>query len=59
MTPIDPAREALRQQGVKLAMDDLGIVPLFQLVNSWAVRKGLRYTPRMDERTIAMGVRPE
>ncbi len=55
----DKAREALLQEGVKLAMDDLGIIPLYQLVNSWAVRKGLRYEPRMDERTIAMGVRPE
>jgi len=42
---------------VKMAMDDVAIIPLFQLVNSWALRRGLRYEARMDERTVAMGVR--
>jgi peptide/nickel transport system substrate-binding protein len=27
-------------------------------VNTWAARRGLLHDPRMDERTIAMGVRP-
>ena len=50
----DRAREALLQQAVKLAMDDVAIIPLFQLVNSWALRRGLTYDARMDERTTAM-----
>jgi len=36
--------------------------PVIQLVryrNTWAARRGLRHEPRMDERTIAMGVRPQ
>src|SRR4051794_26322416 len=55
----DKAREALLRQAVKLAMDDVAIIPLFQLVNSWALRKGLAYDARMDERTTAMATRSE
>jgi peptide/nickel transport system substrate-binding protein len=32
--------------------------PLHQLVNTWAVKKGLKHDPRMDERTRAMDVTP-
>jgi peptide/nickel transport system substrate-binding protein len=53
----DKAREALLREAVKLAMDDVAIIPLFQLVNSWALRKGLDYDARMDERTTAMATR--
>ncbi|TDH62823.1 ABC transporter substrate-binding protein [Dankookia rubra] len=53
----DKAREALLQQAVGMAMDDVAIIPLFQLVNSWALRKGLTYGARMDERTTAMATR--
>src|SRR3954469_15279162 len=55
----DPKREVLLREAVKLAMDDVAIIPLFQLVNSWALRKGLTYNARMDERTTAMATRPE
>ena len=53
----DPTREALLREAVKTAMDDQAIIPLFQLVNSWALRRGLTYEARMDERTTAMAVR--
>lgn len=53
----DPTREALLRESVRLAMEDVAIIPLFQLINSWALKRGLRYEARMDERTIAMGVR--
>jgi peptide/nickel transport system substrate-binding protein len=53
----DPAREALLREGVRLAMEDVAIIPMFQLVNTWALKRGLRYEARMDERTAAMGVR--
>jgi len=53
----DEQREAMLRDAVKLAMEDVAIMPLFQLTNSWALRRGLRYDARMDERTIAMGVR--
>ena len=53
----DAARERLLQEAVKMAMDDVAIMPMYQLVNVWAVRRGLRHDARMDERTVAMGVR--
>ncbi len=53
----DARREALLRDAVKLATDDVAMIPLVQLVNTWAVRRGLTYIPRMDERTTAMGVR--
>jgi peptide/nickel transport system substrate-binding protein len=43
---------------VKMAMDDVAIIPLHQLVNTWAVKKTLDHTPRMDERTRAMDLKP-
>ncbi|MFZ6762760.1 ABC transporter substrate-binding protein [Pseudoroseomonas sp. WGS1072] len=55
----DAKREKLLQEAVRYAMDEQAILPLFQLVNTWALRKGLTYVPRMDERTTAMGVRRE
>ena len=51
-------REKLLQQGVKMAMDDLAFIPLFQLVNIWALKRGLAYDARADERTVAQGVTP-
>ncbi|MBV1799119.1 ABC transporter substrate-binding protein [Siccirubricoccus sp. G192] len=53
----DPTRERLLREAVKLATDDVAFIPLFQLVNSWALKRGLRYEARMDERTTAMAVR--
>jgi peptide/nickel transport system substrate-binding protein len=54
----DAARERLLREAVKLAMDEVAIIPLFQLVNSWGLKRGLRYEARMDERTTAMATRP-
>jgi peptide/nickel transport system substrate-binding protein len=54
----DKAREDLLKQAVKLAMDDVAIMPLVQLVNTWAVKNGIQHDPRMDERTRAMDIKP-
>nr|WP_282572007.1 ABC transporter substrate-binding protein [Roseomonas acroporae] len=54
----DPARERLLQQAVQMVADDVAIIPLHELVNSWAMRRGLRYEARMDERTMATHTRP-
>lgn len=54
----DGEREKLLQQAIKMTMDDVAIMPLVQLVNTWAVRKGLTHSPRMDERTRAMDIKP-
>ncbi|HEY4251355.1 MAG TPA: ABC transporter substrate-binding protein [Roseomonas sp.] len=54
----DNERAALLRQGVQMAMDDVGLIPLFQLVNIWAHRRTITFDPRMDERTLAMSARP-
>jgi ABC-type transport system substrate-binding protein len=50
----DASREKLLQQAVAMWADDVAVIPLYQLENFWAMRKGLDYQARMDERTIAM-----
>ena len=52
------ARERLLQEAVKMAMDDVAIMPLFQIVNIWAVRRGFEHTARRDELTRAQDLRP-
>ena len=54
----DGQREVLLREAVKMAMDDVAILPLQQLINTWAVRRGLEHEPRADERTRAMDVKP-
>jgi peptide/nickel transport system substrate-binding protein len=54
----DAERERILKQAVQLATDDVALIPLHQLVNTWAVRRGLTHDPRMDERTRAMDVTP-
>ena len=38
-------------------MTDAAIIPLYHQTNSWALRRGLTYQPRLDERTLAKEVR--
>ena len=53
----DTARLALLQKATELAVGrNLGIIPTHYQVNTWAGKKGLSYTARADERTIAMGL---
>ena len=49
----DAKREKLLQQATEIAINDLGIIPLHHQVNLWGMRKGIVYTPRTDERTLA------
>jgi peptide/nickel transport system substrate-binding protein len=55
----DERREAMWQEAVKMFAEERPVIQLVQYLNTWAVRRGLRHDPRMDERTIAMGVRPQ
>jgi peptide/nickel transport system substrate-binding protein len=57
-TTDDAAREALLREAARMVADDVGVIPLYNLINIWAHRRGLRMEPRMDERTLATGVRP-
>ncbi len=59
LSTFDPAqRERLLVQAVEMATNDVAIIPLHQLVNFWATKKSIAYTPRMDERTVAMNAKP-
>lgn len=51
-------REAMWKDAVAMFAEERPVIQLAQYLNTWAVRRGLRHDPRMDERTIAMGVRP-
>ena len=53
-----PALDRQLQQAAAVGFADLGIVPLYHQVASWAGRTGLAFTPRRDERTLAQNVRP-
>ncbi|HYF08253.1 MAG TPA: ABC transporter substrate-binding protein, partial [Acetobacteraceae bacterium] len=54
----DEAREAIWREAVELYDREQPLIQLVQYINTWAVRRGLSHDPRMDERTLAMGVRP-
>jgi peptide/nickel transport system substrate-binding protein len=55
----DAKREKLLQQATEVAMSELGIISLYHQENVWASRRGLTYTPRADERTLAHAFRPQ
>ena len=46
-------------KAVKLAMDELAVIPLHVQYTILAGRKGINYSPRADERTEAMNASPE
>jgi peptide/nickel transport system substrate-binding protein len=54
----DQAREALLFQASEMALGEAGIVPLYYQVNTWATRRGVVYSPRQDEYSLAFFVRP-
>jgi len=53
----DSKRAALIARAVEIGMRDVGMIPLYAMINTWATRKGLTYDARTDELTLAMGVR--
>ena len=54
----DAAREKIWHEAIARYADEEPLIQLVQYLNTWGLRKGLRHEPRMDERTLAMGVRP-
>jgi len=54
----DRKREALIQQAAELAMGDTALIPIHYEVSNWATAAGYRYTPRTDQYTLAMDLRP-
>ena len=55
----DAKRNALYARAAEIAVDDMGVIPVYFTVNTWATRKGLTYAPRGDETSLAMGLRPK
>ncbi|HWX47322.1 MAG TPA: ABC transporter substrate-binding protein [Roseomonas sp.] len=54
----DAEREKVLREAVALEAQELGILPLFLLQNTWATRRGLTYEARADEQTLATAVHP-
>ena len=54
----EPRRAALLARAAETAMADVGLVPLYFLVNTWAARQGFEYDARSDELTFAAGLSP-
>ncbi len=56
---IDEARRAeLQGEAMRLAMEDVGLVPLYTAQWIWATRRGFAFTPGFDEGTLAMRAVP-
>ena len=51
-------REAALKDAAAIAFGETATVPLYFQALSWASKAGIDYTPRRDERTLAMGARP-
>ena len=54
----DKKREALIQKAAEIAMNDTALIPIHYEVSTWATMKSHRYTPRTDQYTLAMGLKP-
>lgn len=49
-------REQALIEAVEFVIEDQAIIPLYQQSNAWAMRDGIDYEPRIDERTLAKDV---
>ena len=54
----DENRRVMLQNATKLAMEDLGIMPIHFQFTIWATKKNVAYTPRTDEYTLAFQFQP-
>ncbi len=57
MTIDDAERKALLEEAMRIAMDDLGVIPVFFLANTWAIEDGLSFEGRTDGYTLAYDVK--
>jgi peptide/nickel transport system substrate-binding protein len=53
-----PRRLALIRQATDLALSEAVMQPLLLQVNNWGARQGIAMTPRIDQYTLAMSIRP-
>jgi peptide/nickel transport system substrate-binding protein len=54
----DAKREPKLQQAAETVMNDTGLIPIHFEVSTWATAKGLKYTPRTDQYTLATELKP-
>jgi peptide/nickel transport system substrate-binding protein len=54
----DAARAKLLEEAAALVSNDVALIPLYFQVSAWAVRKGIGFSGRGDERTYAFSFRP-
>jgi peptide/nickel transport system substrate-binding protein len=54
----DAKRNALYGKAAEIAVGDMGVIPVYFTVNTWASRKGLNYTARADEISLATDLHP-
>jgi peptide/nickel transport system substrate-binding protein len=54
----DDARGRLLAEAAARVSSDVALIPLYFQVSTWAMRKGIVYAGRGDERTYAFGFRP-
>ena len=59
VTMDEAARERAVHGLVRFVAREAPAFPIMHLQNVWAHRRGLRHDPRMDERTLAMGIRAD
>jgi len=52
-------REALLRKATEIGMKDLGVIPVFYLANTWAMKNDLSYAGRSDAYTLAFYVKPK
>ena len=52
-------RETYAEQAAAVALKDEAVIPLHDQYATWAMRRGLRYTPRIDEFTFAFQFHPQ
>jgi peptide/nickel transport system substrate-binding protein len=47
------------KQAAAVAFGDVGVIPLYCMVNTWATRKAYRYQARIDERIFVQVLAPQ
>jgi peptide/nickel transport system substrate-binding protein len=58
-TLVEKKREALAREAATLALKDVPVILLHHQLASWAMKKGIAYSPRTDEYTFAHHFRPQ
>ena len=58
VTMDDPARSKILQEAASVISNEVALIPLYFQVSAWAVKKGIVYAGRGDERTYAYNFKP-